>query len=131
MVPNSWMLKILELFGAEKNVIELLQKNMKHWRTVLFSDKNRLRLVNIESGIIQRVSITLAIRGCVDSCFTGAQKKECTIFIWKRKIYVNHLLFMDDIKLQSNDNEIDNLVRMVKILSENIGEQIEFDVSLM
>ena len=41
---------------------------------------------------------------------------------------LNHLLFMDDLKLYgSNDNEIDSLVKVVKIVSGDIGMQFGFD----
>ena len=45
----------------------------------------------------------------------------------KGKERLNHLLFMDDLKLYgSNDNEIENLVKVVKIVPGNIGIQFGF-----
>ena len=41
---------------------------------------------------------------------------------------MNHLLFMGNLKLYgSNDNEIDTLVKVVKIVSGDIGMQFGFD----
>ena len=41
---------------------------------------------------------------------------------------LNHLLFMDGFKLYgSNDNEIDSLVKIVKIMSGDIEMQFGFD----
>ena len=41
---------------------------------------------------------------------------------------LNHLLFMDDLKLYgSNDNEIDSLVKVVKIVSGDTGMQFGFE----
>ena len=46
----------------------------------------------------------------------------------KGKERLNHLLFMDDLKLYgSNDNEIDSLVKVVNIVSGDIGMQFGFD----
>ena len=46
----------------------------------------------------------------------------------KGKERLNHLLFMDDLKLYgSNDNEIDSLVKVVKIVSGDTGMQFWFD----
>ena len=46
----------------------------------------------------------------------------------KGKERLNHLLFMDDLKLYvSNDNKIDSLVKVVKIVSGDIGMQFGFD----
>ena len=40
---------------------------------------------------------------------------------------MHHLLFMDDLKLYgSNDNEIDSLVKVVKIVSGETGKQFGF-----
>ena len=46
----------------------------------------------------------------------------------KGKEMLNHLLFMDDLKLYiSNDNENDSLVKIVKIVSGDIGMQFGFE----
>ena len=46
----------------------------------------------------------------------------------KGKERLNHLLFMDDLKLYgSNDKEIDSLVKVVKIVSGGIGMQFGYD----
>ena len=46
----------------------------------------------------------------------------------KGKEKLNHLLFMNDLKLYgSNDNEIDSLVKVVKSVSGDIGIQFEFN----
>ena len=43
----------------------------------------------------------------------------------KGKERFNHLLFMDDLNFYgSNDNEIDSLVKVVKIVSGDIGMQL-------
>ena len=47
----------------------------------------------------------------------------------KGKIKLNHLLFMDDLKLcGSNQNEIDSLVRTVEIVIKNIGMTFVIDM---
>ena len=46
----------------------------------------------------------------------------------KRKERLNHLLFMDDLRLfGSNDNEINSLVKVVKIVSGDNGTKYGFD----
>ena len=46
----------------------------------------------------------------------------------KGKERLNHLLFMDDLRLfGSNDNEINSLVKVVKIVSGDIGTKYGFD----
>ena len=58
MVPQSGILKTLELVGTATNIIELLKRSMQSWRTVLFSGKNRLGKVNIRRGIFQGDSLS-------------------------------------------------------------------------
>ena len=42
--------------------------------------------------------------------------------MWKRKGDLNHLLFMDDLKLNgSNDSEIDGLLKVLKMVPGDIG----------
>ena len=45
----------------------------------------------------------------------------------KGKERLNHLLFMDDFKLYGSNDEIDSLVKVVKIVSGDIGMQFRFD----
>ena len=46
----------------------------------------------------------------------------------KRKERLNHLLFINNLKLYgSNDSETESLVKVVKIMSGDIGMQFGFD----
>ena len=53
MVPNSWLLKSLDLIGAPRNVMELLKSAMKNWKTDLFSGGSPLGAVDINRSIFQ------------------------------------------------------------------------------
>ena len=50
---HSWIIKCLRMFGAETNMIALLQKNMAQWRTELMTGRQTLGIVNIRRGIFQ------------------------------------------------------------------------------
>ena len=41
MVPQSWILKTLDLVGTARNIIEILKRSMQSQRTFLFSGKNK------------------------------------------------------------------------------------------
>ena len=46
----------------------------------------------------------------------------------KRKDRLNHLLYLDDLKLHdSNENEIGSLVKVVKLVFKDIGMKFVFD----
>ena len=117
MVPHNWILKTLELVGKATNITDLLKRRMQSWRTVLFSGKNRLGNVNIKRGIFQGdpllplffvvalIPVTIILRTLKQGYSFGKGNKR-----------LHHLLFMDDLKLySSNGNEIDSLVKVVKI----------------
>ena len=122
MVPHSWILKTLELVGRARTIVELLKRSMKSWRTVLFSGKNRLGKVNIRRGIFQGDSLSslLFVVALIPVTIILRTLKQGYSF-GKGKERLNHLLFMDDLKLYvSNDNKIDSLVKVVKLCLETL-----------
>ena len=116
MVSHSWIQKTLELVGPAANIIELLKRSIQSWGRALFSGK----LVYITGYISRRLSVTLVICCCSDSCYNNPYNTETGIRKGKERL--NHLLFMDYLKLYGiNDIEIDSLVKVVKIMSGIIG----------
>ena len=102
---------------------------MQSWRTVLFSEKNRLGKGNIRRGIFQGDSLSplLFVVAYIPVTIIFRKLKQGYSF-GKGKERLNHLLFMDDLKLYgSNDNEIDSLVKVVKIVSGDTGMQFGFE----
>ena len=129
MVTQSWILKTLDLVGTARNIIEILKRSMQSQRTFLFSGKNKQGKVNIRRSIFQGnflspllfevalISVTVILKRLKQECSFG-----------KRKERLNHLLFMNNLKLYgSNDNEIESLVKVVKIMSGVIGMQFGFE----
>ena len=102
MVPHSWIIECLDLFKVAKNVTNLLTETMEKWCVELTSNGKLLREVNIKRGIFQGdtlspllfaialIPLTLILRDC----------KEAYEF-YKNKEKLNHLLYMDDLKLFS------------------------------
>ena len=102
---------------------------MQSRRTVLFSGKNKLGKVNIRRGIFQGDSLSplLFVVALIPITIILRTVKQGYSF-GKGKGRLNHVLFMDDLKLySSNDNGIDNLVKVVKIESGDIRIQFGFD----
>ena len=95
----------------------------------MFSQKNKLEKVNIRRSIFQgdSLSLFLFVFALIPVTIILRTLKQGYSFR-KGKEKLNHLLFMDDLKLYgSNDNKIDSLVKVVKILSGDIGMQFGFD----
>ena len=128
MVPHSWLLKILELVGTARDITELLKRSMQSWRMVMFSGKNKLGKVNIRRGIFQGDSLSplLFVVALIPVTIILRTLKQGYSF-GKGKERLNHLLFMDDLKLYGSNDEIGSLVKVVKIVSGDIGMQFGFD----
>ena len=129
MVPLSWILKTLDLVGTARNIIELLKRSIQSWRTVVFSGKNKLGKVNARRGIFEGDSLSplLFVVALIPAIIVLSILKQGYSFR-KGKERFNHLLFIDDLKLYgSNNNEIDSVVKVVKIVSGVIGMQFGFD----
>lgn len=137
MVPHSWIVETLGMFGVAKNVIHTLRNSMPEWKTRLYVNNQHLANVNIKRGIFQGdafspllfVIALIPITMVLKKVKMGYQlskgpndKKGC------KGPLLNHMLFMDDLKLFSKtDREIDSLVETVRLCSSDIG--MEFGIS--
>ena len=123
MVPHSWILECMEMFGIAENVRKFVAGSMKRWKTKLISSGEYLGTVNIRRGIFQgdslspllfvisMIPLTLILRG-VNAGYEFKGKKA----------KVNHLFFMDDLKLFGRTkDQIDSLVKTVHLFSGDIG----------
>ena len=122
-VPHSWISECMEMFGIAENVRNFLQRSMGQWKLSLTSNGEDLGTVDVKRGIFQgdslspllfvlsMIPLSLVLRK-VNACYEWG-KKECKL---------NHLLFMDDLKLfGKNEEQIDSLVNTVHIFSTDIG----------
>jgi hypothetical protein len=129
MVPHSWVLKCLNMFGIASNVIEMMKSSMPHWKTNLYAGNEHLGEVSIKRGIFQGDSFSplLFVLALIPLSMvlreTGLGYK-----MGKDDPEINHLIFMDDLKLFAKDeNQIDSLVKTVNICCTDIG--MEFGIS--
>ena len=53
MVPHSWIIECLDLFGVAENIKSLLVNSMEKWKVMLCSGNSELEEVEIERGIFQ------------------------------------------------------------------------------
>ena len=128
MVPHSWLIECLEIYGAEENTIKFLKNTMAHWKTILTSSGTRLAEVNIRRGIFQGDSLSpLLFIMAMIPLTKVLEKMEAGYQLKKGDSRINHLMFMDDIKLFGKSiKEIDKLVQTVRIVSSDI--RMEFGI---
>ena len=106
MVPHSWILEMMEVKGVAKNVGSLIKRSMSNWCMVLNSGGKNLRNVKVARGIFQADSLSPLLFVLV--------MIPLTILLWKDKFgyrftkdtsgnILNHLLFMDNLKLHGQN----------------------------
>ena len=129
MVPHSWIIECLKIYGAAENIITLLSNTMNHWKTNLTASGTKLAEVNIRRGIFQGDSLSplLFIVSMIPMTMilrnTGKGYQ-----LEKQGIVINHLMFMDDIKIYGkNTKEIDSLVQTIRIITEDMRMEFGID----
>ena len=106
MVTHSWIVECLDLFGVADNVKNLLVNRMEKWKVMLFSGNSELGEVEIKRGIFQGDSLsplvfvlTLILLNLI------LRKAKAAYEFSENKEKINHLLFMDDLKLYSRSEK--------------------------
>ncbi|XP_063595812.1 uncharacterized protein LOC134772704 [Penaeus indicus] len=125
MVPHSWIIECLELFGIAENVRKFMSDSMRSWKLELTSSGESLGDVHIHRGIFQGDSLSPLLFVLCMIPLTLILRKVAASYEWGNKEFrINHLLFMDDLKLfAKNQDQIDSLVQTVHLFSEDIGMQ--------
>ena len=129
MVPHSWILKCLEMVSAAKNVISIISNSMVNWTTVLTSGGMALGQVDIRRGIFQRDSLSPPLFIVIILPLTLVlQKMRAGYKLAKDMKPIDHLLFMDDLKLyRVSKDQLDSLVQVVRIFSQDIKMSFGLD----
>ena len=129
MVPHSWLLEVVDLMGVAGNVASLLASSMMGWKTQLIGGGDVLGTVDIKRGIFQGDSLSPLLFVMVMiplSQRLNAMNEGYKLVNEGRSI--NHLLFMDDLKLYArSDSQLEKLVGVVKSYSDDI--MMEFGLS--
>ena len=116
------MIIIIIMVGLANNIIGLIKQSMNKWETNLYADGKLLGSVPVRRGIFQGdpfspllfVIALLQLTHMLRETGMGYQLE-------KNGAKVNHLFFMDDLKLYGkNDKEIDSLIKTEWQCSEDI-----------
>lgn len=129
-VPHDWLLKVLELYKINPNIITFLSHIMKKWKSQILLNNRYMTTINIRKGIFQGDSLSplwfcLALNPLshlLNQCKSGYRPD------LKDSINISHLLFMDDIKLYSeSNNNLKYLLKTVQIFSDDIRMDFGMD----
>ena len=129
MVPHSWIVEMMDMAGVADNVKGLLCGSMASWKTLLTSNGEVLGEVDIRRGIFQGDSLSpLLFVLCLSPLSLLMQREVAGYRFGSRKKKLNHLLFMDDLKLFGrSERELKDLVEVVRIFSKDIGMEFGLD----
>ena len=130
VAPHSWIIECLDLFGEAENIKSLLVNSMEKWRFMLCSGNSELGEVQLKRGIFQGDSLSPVVFVLALSLILRKAKAAYEFSESKEKI--NHLLFMDDLKLYSRSEKgLDSLVQTVRDFSEDIGMEVGIEKCAM
>ena len=106
MVSHSWIIECLDLFGVAENIKSLLVNNMEKWKVMLCSEKSELGEVEIKRGIFEGDSLSLLVFVLAFVPLSLILRKAKAAYEFSEsKEKINHLLFMDDLKLYSRSEK--------------------------
>ena len=111
------------MFGVAENIKSLLVNSMEKWKVMLCSGNSELGEVEIKRGIFQGDSLSLLVFVlAMIPLSLILRKAKATYEFSESKEKINHLLFMDHLKLYSRSEKgLDSLVQTVHVFSEDIG----------
>ena len=132
MVPHLWIIRSLDLFIAE-NIKRLLVNSMEKWKVMLCSGNSELGEVEIKQGIFQGDSLSpLGFVLALIPLSLTLRKTKAAYEFSESKEKINHLLFMDDLKMYScNEKGLNSLVQTVCVFSEDIEMQFGIEKCAM
>ena len=129
MIPHSWIGKTLEMFGIADDVRNLVKESTQKWNTELTAGDRILGNVKIRRGIFQGDSLSplLFVIAMIPLSLILRDVK-IAYDLGKGNGELNHLLFMDDLKLfAKNEKQLESLIHTVRIFSDDI--RMEFGLA--
>jgi hypothetical protein len=138
-IPHSYLLEILETYKIDPILINSMQKTMERWTTVLHISDGiqtiQSKEITIKKGIFQGDSLS-ALWFCVclnplSQMLKNTEKGYKLKYTAHRRydaVIVNHLLYMDDLKLYANSTEqMQQLLEITKTFSQDICMRFGID----
>ena len=109
MIPQSWIINYHKMYKISHEVIIFIEKTMKTWRVELTAGGRSLAEIKIQRGIFQGDALSpllfiiamMPLNHLFKKCTAGYK-------LSKSQENINHLMYMDDIKLfTKNEKELE------------------------
>ena len=123
MVPQIWIIHCLKMYKISHEVINFIEKTIQIWRMELTAGRS-LAETKIQRGIfqgdalspLQFITAMMPLNHILRKCIAGYK-------LSRSQEKINHLMYMDDIKLFAKN---ETLIHAVRIYSQDIG--LEFGI---
>ncbi|CAH2093004.1 unnamed protein product [Euphydryas editha] len=132
-ISHDWLLKVLEIYKCPSAVKDFLKLFMSRWRVVMTARGMNSSVttdpIQVNCGLFQGDSLSpllfcLAINPLSQILNKYANKG----YKLKDKTYINHLVYMDDLKLYAkNKNSLAALLHTTEIFTNDIGMNFGFE----
>nr|XP_037866951.1 uncharacterized protein LOC119628520 [Bombyx mori] len=126
-ISHDWLLKVLELYKCSPTIIDFLKKVMPSWKVIMaargVNASVTTDLIAVRRGIFQGDSLSplLFCLGINPLSFL-LNKYIQKGYKLKNNTAINHLLYMDDLKLYANNkNSLKVLLDSTEIFTRDIG----------
>ena len=110
MVPQSCIINSLKMDKISDDVINFIEKTMKTWKVELTEGGRSLAEANIQGDALSPLPFIIAmmpLKHVLRKCATGYK-------LSKSQEKINHLMYMDDIKLfAKNEKELETLLEYI------------------
>ena len=118
------------MFGLPENIKTVLVNSMEKWRVMLCAGNSELEEVDIKRDIFQGDSLSplMFVLELIPLSLILRKAKAAYVFSGS-KVKINHLLFMDYLKLYSrNEKELGSLVQTIRVFSKDMGMKFDTQV---
>lgn len=127
-VPHSWIIETLKMHKINDKIIELIRTSMGNWNTTLKINNKTVHETDIRRGIFQGDSMSPLLFCLALNPLSYLLKRTNKGYNFKEGSQINHLMYMDDIKLfAKNPTDMNRLVQTTQIFSQDIGMSFGYD----
>ena len=127
MFQQRWILHCIKTYKISYEVINFIEQTIKTWRVDLRAGGRSIAETKIQRGIFQGDALSSLLFIIVMMPLNHTLKKFAVGYKLSRLQKINHLMYMDDIRLfAKNEKELETLIHAVRVYSQNIG--MEFGI---
>ena len=128
MMPHTWILECLDLYKINRTLTAFIKNSMGLWKTTLEANSQPIADVSIKCGIYQGDALSPLLFCIGLNPLSQIITKSGFGYRFRSGTTISHLLYMDDIKLYAkNERDIDSLIHLTRIYSNDIGMTFGLD----